>query len=72
MFCNLNTDSFFLKKKNDLEPSCCFVYVYPAVENTAYGFSLLMVNGVGAGWGWGREMEKSKQLYRAVRGGDSC
>lgn len=46
MFCNLSTDSF--SEKNDLEPSCCSVYVYPAVEKTASGFSLLMVK-------WGRK-----------------
>lgn len=62
MFCNLNTESFSKKKKKerekDLEPSCCFVYVYPAVEKAACGFSLRMVKGVGGG--------ESQQLYRAV------
>lgn len=36
MFCNLGTGSF--SKKNDLEPSCCSVYVYPAVEKDCLWF----------------------------------
>lgn len=41
MFCNLNTDKH--SKKINKEPMCCSGEVYPAVEKTTCGFSVLMM-----------------------------